>query len=143
MSEVRTGCILLLLVFSPAVRNAPGQDRPVAKQAPARALISVKGEIEHPLEFSAEQFGKCPRQSVEAKDHDGKDAVYEGVPLVELLKSAGLKFGQELRGKELANYLVVEASDGYRAVFALPELDPAFTDRVVLIADRRDKHPLD
>ena len=29
-------------------------------------------------------------------------------------------------------YLVVEAADGYRAVFALPELDPEFTDRVIL-----------
>jgi hypothetical protein len=35
-------------------------------------------------------------------------------------------------------YLVVEAADGYRAVFALPELDPLFTDRVILLADRRD-----
>ena len=40
-------------------------------------------------------------------------------------------------------YLVVEAADGYRAVFALPELDPAFSDRVILLADRRDGKPLD
>lgn len=31
---------------------------------------------------------------------------------------------------------------GYRVVFALPELDTAFTDRVVLLADRRDNQPL-
>jgi hypothetical protein len=42
----------------------------------------------------------------------------------------------------MALYLVVEASDGYRAVFALPELDPEFTDRVILLADRRDGRPL-
>ena len=29
-------------------------------------------------------------------------------------------------------------ADGYRAVFALPELDPAYTDRVVFLADRKD-----
>ena len=103
----------------------------------------MKGEVEQPLELTAEQFGKLPRQSIETKDHDGKDAVYEGVALVELLKAAGLKFGQDLRGKALASYLVVEAADGYRAVFALPELDPAFSERVILIADRRDKQPLD
>jgi hypothetical protein len=62
--------------------------------------------------------------------------------LVELLKAAGVKFGQDLRGPALATYLVVEAADGYRAVFALPELDPAFTDRVVLLADQRDGKPL-
>ncbi|MFO0893059.1 MAG: molybdopterin-dependent oxidoreductase, partial [Isosphaeraceae bacterium] len=33
-------------------------------------------------------------------------------------------------------------ADGYRAVFALPELDPDFTDRPVLLADRRDGRPL-
>jgi len=31
----------------------------------------------------------------------------------------------------------------YRVVFALAELDPAFTDRVILLADRADGQPLD
>lgn len=35
-------------------------------------------------------------------------------------------------------YLLVEAADGYRVVFALPELDAAFTDRKVYLATRRD-----
>ena len=39
-------------------------------------------------------------------------------------------------------YLLVEAADDYRVVFALPELDPAFTERVILLADRRDGQPL-
>ena len=30
----------------------------------------------------------------------------------------------------------------HRAVFALAEFDPDFTDRVILLADRRDGHPL-
>jgi hypothetical protein len=51
---------------------------------------------------------------------------------------AGVEFGEHLRGKALANYLSVEAADGYRAVFALPELDPAFNDRLIILADRRD-----
>ena len=65
------------------------------------------------------------------------------MPLVEVLRSAGVKFGHDLRGPALATYLVVEAADGYRAVFALPELDPASTDRVILLADRRDGKPID
>jgi hypothetical protein len=40
-------------------------------------------------------------------------------------------------------YAVVKAADGYRAVYALPELDPSFTDRVILLADRRNGAPLD
>ena len=42
----------------------------------------------------------------------------------------------------MALFVVVEAADGYRAVFALAELDPEFTDRVILLADRRDDKPL-
>ena len=78
-----------------------------------------------------------------AKDHVGKEADYEGVALVDVLKAAGVKFGQDMTRKALANFLVVEAADQYRAVFAMPELDPAFTDRVIVLADRRDKKPLD
>src|SRR5262249_2724723 len=68
--------------------------------------------------------------------------VFEGVSIVEILKLAGLKFGEELRGKQMALFLVVDAADGYRVVFALPELDPSFNDKLVLLADRRDGSPL-
>ena len=49
---------------------------------------------------------------------------------------------KSLRGPAIALYVVVEAADGYRAVYALAELDSAFTDRVILLADRRDGRPL-
>ena len=38
--------------------------------------------------------------------------------------------------------VLAEAADGYRVVFALPEMDPAFTDLTFLLADRRDGQPL-
>jgi len=37
----------------------------------------------------------------------------------------------------------VDAADGYKVVIALPELDPEFTDRVILLADKANGHPLD
>ena len=42
----------------------------------------------------------------------------------------------------MLTYLVVEATDSYRVVFALPEIDPAFTERTILLVDRRDHQPL-
>ena len=105
-------------------------------------MLSVGGEVPRPSKLTAPEFARLPRQTVRAKDHQGKEADFEGVPLVEVLKASGVKFGQDLRGPALATYLVVEAADGYRAVFALPELDPAFSDRVILLADRRDGKPL-
>ena len=43
---------------------------------------------------------------------------------------------------ELATAVVVTGADGYRMVFAIAEFDPAFTDRVAIVADRRDGAPL-
>ncbi len=120
----------------------PGHDTPAPPATAAGVILAVAGDVPRPRKLTTAEFVRLPRQTVRAKDHDGKEAEFEGVPLVEVLKAAGVKFGQDLRGPALAAYLVVEASDGYRAVFALPELDPAFTDRVVLLADRREGKPL-
>lgn len=38
---------------------------------------------------------------------------------------------------------MVEAADGYRVVFALPELDPAFSDKQVILAFLSDGKPID
>jgi hypothetical protein len=89
------------------------------------------------------EIAKLPRVSVRAKDEKGKDAVWEGTTLHEVLRAAGVNFGEAIRGAALANYLLVEAADGYRVVFTLPEVDPAFTDLTFLLADRRDGQPMD
>jgi hypothetical protein len=39
-------------------------------------------------------------------------------------------------------YVLTEAADGYRAVFALAEIDPSTTAQVILVADRKDGKPL-
>jgi DMSO/TMAO reductase YedYZ molybdopterin-dependent catalytic subunit len=138
MNIARTPWLVFVTAILPHPTAAPGQD-----PAPtSRLVLRVRGDVPRPLELTAPEFGRLPRHTVRAKDHDGKEADFEGVPLVEVLKTSGVKFGQDLRGPALATYLVVEAADGYRAVFALAELDPAFTDRVILLADRRDGKPL-
>jgi hypothetical protein len=50
--------------------------------------------------------------------------------------------GEKLHGKFVALYLIVEAADGYRAVFALPEFASGFTDRRVYLVSERDGKPL-
>ena len=83
-----------------------------------------------------------PRTRVEARTHDGKEHTFEGVAMAELLKRAGQPQGENLRGSLLSRYVVVTAHDGYRAVFSLPELDPAFSEARVLVADRMDGESL-
>ena len=123
------GCLLVTAFADAAQQNQGG------------TLLTVEGNVSTPLKLTAAEIAKLPRRTVQTKDH-GKDATFEGVPLVEVLKLAGVQFGEHLRGKSLATYLLAEASDGYRVVFTLTELDPAFTDRMILLADRRDGKPL-
>ena len=103
--------------------------------------LTVTGHSELKLSFS--DLSRFPRRSIRAKDELGRESLFEGVPLDEILRAAGVKFGKELRGKSLADYLLVETEDGYRVVFALPELDPTFRDTNILLADSRDGKPLE
>jgi DMSO/TMAO reductase YedYZ molybdopterin-dependent catalytic subunit len=120
-----------------------GAQESAAAQTPPGILLRVGGDVPRTLESTGMDLARMPHRTVRAKDHAGRESTFEGVPLVEVLKAAGVKFGHDLRGPALATYLVVEAADGYRVVFALPELDPASTDRVILLADRRDGKLLD
>lgn len=38
--------------------------------------------------------------------------------------------------------MLVRSSDGYERVFSLAELDPSFTNRVIILADSKDGKPL-
>src|SRR5689334_23265656 len=132
--------ILVWLLVSFYSSASYAQNKPPAPVVDV--TLSISGEVARPLKLSAADIAKLPRRTVRAKDHSGKESTYEGTPLIEILQLAGVPLGESLRGKNLALYLVVEAADGYRAVFALPELDPAFTERVVLLTDRKDGIPL-
>jgi DMSO/TMAO reductase YedYZ molybdopterin-dependent catalytic subunit len=104
--------------------------------------FTVRGDVEHPLRLTRQDLAAMPRRTVMAKDRDGQEARFEGVLVGEILNRAGAKLGDRLRGDAHAAYLLVQAADGYRVVFALPELDDAYTDRLVLLADTRDGKPL-
>jgi DMSO/TMAO reductase YedYZ molybdopterin-dependent catalytic subunit len=118
-----------------------GESTPPPASA-GEVVFRVGGDVERPQQWTMDDLAALPRREVRARDRDGKEATFAGVALVDLLRLAGVPLGQELRGPHLATYLLIEAADGYRVVFALPELDPAFTDREVLLADRRDGQPL-
>jgi DMSO/TMAO reductase YedYZ molybdopterin-dependent catalytic subunit len=137
MKPIRFCCFALCAVVLLHSNSSLGQTKQTAASAGDTA-VSITGEVERPIKLTQADFAKLPRKTVRAKEHGGKESEFEGVTLADVLSLAGVKFGEHLRGKSLAAYLVVEAADGYKAVFALPELDPAFTDRVVILADKRD-----
>ena len=103
--------------------------------------ITVSGTLANPLTVQASDLMAMPRTDVTATDH-GSEHRYSGVALVDLLRKAGTTLGGELRGKNLTKVVVIKAADGYEAVFALAELDPEFSPRTILLADRIDGTPL-
>jgi DMSO/TMAO reductase YedYZ molybdopterin-dependent catalytic subunit len=128
---------LLTLWFS-----LPAQGQTPILKAATDAGITIGGEVDQPLKLSLTDMAKLPRHTVRVKDHGGNSVKFEGVALVEVLRLAGVPFGDLLKGRNLTKYLLVEAVDSYQVAFALPELDPAYTDKIVLLADRRDGKPL-
>jgi hypothetical protein len=116
-----------------------------AVAAQAERVLHVEVEDGKTLDLYEEYLPKFfPRREVKAKAHDGKDAIYSGYNLSDILLYAGAKIGKDkLRGKEIGSYLVVEAADGYKAIFAIAEVAPEFTDKLVLLADMRDGQHLD
>ena len=117
----------------------------VAQQAaPQPAGLAISGEVTKPLQLSLADLSAMPHKSLKVTNpHDQKQEAYEGVPLADLLKLAGAAQGEQLRGTAMATYVLVEAADGYRAVFSLAELDPGIQDSNVLLADKVDGHALD
>jgi len=133
----------VLLIISLACSGAPATwAQAGAASPPDSVLLRVDGEVARPLSLTAADFAALPRRTVQGGLHGDPPADFEGVALEDLLRRAGAPLGSALRGDGLALYVVVTAADGYRVVFALAELDPGFTDRVVLLADRHAGRPL-
>ena len=124
-----TGCFAALFVIRSQAQTAT-TDLRIAN--PSGTSVTI----------TATEFAKLPHIEHRSKDHDGQEHTYAGVSLALLLQRVGAPMSGQLRGKALASYLLVEATDGYRVVFALPELDSLFTKQVIFLADRRDGKPL-
>jgi DMSO/TMAO reductase YedYZ molybdopterin-dependent catalytic subunit len=113
-----------------------------AQTAVPEFKLVVTGDVPTPLSLNAADLAAMPRESVEMPDPDGGKTTYEGVPLQEILKKAGIPFGRQMRGKDLAGYVLASAKDDYQVVFSLGELDPDLGGVRAIVADKRDGKPL-
>jgi DMSO/TMAO reductase YedYZ molybdopterin-dependent catalytic subunit len=107
------------------------------------ATLSVTGELKTPLKLTMTELKAMPAAKVTVKDHDGTTAVYEGVPLHDILSRAGAPQGETLRGDALQLVVLVKAADGYKVALSLAEPDPLFADKQVLLAYQRNALDLD
>ena len=113
-----------------------------AQTTEKQATVNISGEVTSPLTINDADLQKFTQTTVVRKDRDGNDHSYSGVLLSDILKKAGVTLGPELRGENLIKFLLITASDNYQVVFALPELDKGYTDRMIILADQMDGKPL-
>ncbi len=127
-------CTLLFLALHVAAPPA---------QISSGVVLRVSGAVTQPLNLTLQDLAAMPRTKVTASAH-GTTGTFEGVTLTEILQKAGATMGGQLRGKAMATYVLVTAKDGYRVIFALPELDPDFSDasQRIILADTVDGKPL-
>ena len=128
---------LFHLVGTIALALSFGQHPTAPDQNDASAELRIAGEVATPLTLSPNDLKSMPRQTLKVVNpHENKEEIYEGVALRELLRRAGVPQNGKLRGTAMALYIVAEASDGYRVVYSLAELDSDFQDSDVIVADR-------
>jgi len=126
--------VLLLFLCSTAA---------IAQTSPGTAQLKIGGAVSTALTLTVADLKSLPRTTLRVTNtHEKKTETYEGVLLEELLRKAGAPLGEKLRGPLMTSYVIAEAEDGYRVVFALAELDSAFLDSQVLVADTVDGAPI-
>ena len=133
--------LLFLLISTCLCLTARAQEHVHAPHqhasSPGTALVASPLAV--PLDAAA--LAAFPRQAVTASAH-GQALQCEGIPLPALLRAAKALPEEPLRGPDLANYVLVTARDGYRAVFSLAELEPTLGNQQVLLVDRCAGQPL-
>jgi len=100
--------------------------------------LNVSGKVKHPMTITGRNFQNMPHLKVAVTDSKGATDNFEGVSLYYLLDLAGAPLGDSTEGKNQTWYLQAGAIDGYKVIFALPEIDTSFTKNRIIVADRKN-----
>ncbi len=130
MKNIKFFTIAFALAFTTLMANAQ------------TAEVAIGGDVTQPYKLNATNFGGMKQVTVKVTANDGREHTYSGVSLYDILTQADAIPNKQLRGKSLTKYVLVSAADGYQVVIALPEVDPAFTDKVIILANKEDGEDL-
>ena len=123
---------------------AAGQEVPkVASRPEMAATVSLAIHVgdRADVAITEKDLAKMPRHEAKVQEH-GNTVEYEGVLLHDVLAGLGVPFGPALRGKALSTYVLATGRDGYAVVYTLAEMDTAFSDGDLLLADQSGGKPL-
>ena len=111
---------------------------PVAAQS-----LSVAGLDGQTRVFDNAQLTAMPQVQTSLRSKDGIRHIYRGPALSGLLQAVGAPAGEALRGRDMADVVMVSGKDGYRVAFGLAETDPSIRNGTIIVAVTEDGQSLD
>lgn len=112
-------------------------------QVPGAGTLHIR-DGSRDIALSAADLRALPRRQLRVAAENSSDSVtVSGFTLWDLLQKAGLPSPEASGRQRAATYVRLVAADGQTAFFALVELDPGFSRKVVLVGDQRNGRPLD
>ena len=87
MNFIQRLCLIIFLITGASISIS------AQKTVAPEVLLTVGGEVDHPMKLTRVDLDTFARQSLRAKDHDGKEYKFEGVAIMDILQKAGVKFG--------------------------------------------------
>jgi precorrin-4/cobalt-precorrin-4 C11-methyltransferase len=133
MKTVLIGAAISLLATFAAAAEKSSQP-----SSPAGSIVIENAPGQKVVTLSAADLAKLKHAELTAGSNHAR---FTGVPLAELLATAGVTWGGKC-SPLLTSYVVVEAADGYRVIFSMSEIAPELSHRTILLADRCNGEPL-
>ncbi|MCC6613669.1 MAG: molybdate ABC transporter substrate-binding protein [Anaerolineae bacterium] len=113
---------------------------------PTDGSLLVDGQVLNPLSLTADSLrADYAAQTVDVSYVSGEETVtasFTGALLWDVINAAQPNLNADLNNDKLSMFIVVTGADGYQAVIAWAEIDPAYGNQPVLIAYDQDGGPL-
>jgi hypothetical protein len=127
---------LIVLVSISANLLAPNETARadgLSPQMPASTQFSLDGLVMTPASYDRAALASFPQSTLTVGG-----ATYTGVSLWTLLSKASIITHPEIKNDVLREAVVATASDGYKVIISLGEIDPDFGNQPCLIATQQN-----
>ncbi|MGJ7510243.1 molybdopterin-dependent oxidoreductase [Variovorax sp. GT1P44] len=124
--------LLVLLAFAAWGLAGCGSMAPTTS-----ASLQVGGALDRPAKYAVSELSSRPATTQVVHFSSGSGAqshTYVGTSLWQLLDGSGIRTDGAKMSDALNRYVLATGADGYRAVFSLGEINPAFGNQQSLVA---------
>jgi hypothetical protein len=98
-------------------------------------IINTSGKT---TTFSFVDLEAMPQTTLNVEAEDATPHDYSGVEIQFLLSKADVALGKDTRRQTLDSYMYIKAADSYSVIYALTEIDTAFSGKKMILALMKD-----